>query len=134
MCFLPALLFHLTQLFAFDPGQGHSQPERPFLYRESPAGNGQQAVRVGNWKAIRPNVNALATRSEGKAGTAGLELYDLAKGPKEEHDVAAQHPDIVAKLAEIIDQQHVKSDVLPFRGIDGDVPALAPKKKGAKKA
>jgi hypothetical protein len=28
--------------------QGRIQPERPFLYRESPAGNGQQAVTVGD--------------------------------------------------------------------------------------
>ena len=45
----------------------------------------------------------------------------------------AQHPDIVAKLSRIIDEQHTKSDAFPLRGVDGDVPPAAPKKKGAKK-
>jgi arylsulfatase A len=103
--------------------RGQTQPERPFLYRESPAGGGQQAVRVGNWKGIRPNLN----------DSTSLQLFDLANDPKEERDVAAQHPEIAASLSKILREQHVKSDVFPLRGIDGDVPAPAPKKK-AKKA
>jgi len=103
--------------------RGQTQPERPFLYRESPAGGGQQAVRVGNWKGIRPNLN----------DSTSLQLFDLANDPKEERDVAAQYPEIVARLSRILREQHVKSDVFPLRGIDGDVPAPAPKKK-AKKA
>ena len=106
--------------------QGKAQPERPFLYRESPAGTGQQAVRIGNWKGIRPNVAA-------QAGTGELELYDLAKDPKEEHNVAAQNPEVVAKLAKIMQEQHVKSEVFPLRGADAgvaDAPAAKKKKKG----
>lgn len=99
---------------------GKSQPERPFLYRESPATGGQQAVRVGNWKGIRPNLSA----------SMKLELYDLAADPKEERDVAAQHPDIVAKLTKVLDEQHVKSDLFPLPVVDGDAAAkAAPKKK-----
>ena len=98
---------------------GKTQPERPFLYRESPAGGGQQAVRVGNWKGIRPNVSSGPT----------MELYDLAKDRNEEHDVAAQHPDIVAKLAQIMDEQHVKSEVFPLPRVDGDTAKGAAKKK-----
>jgi arylsulfatase A len=99
--------------------RGQAQPERPFLYRESSAGGGQQAVRVGNWKGIRPNLN----------NSTILELYDLANDPKEERDVATQHPEVVARLSRILQEQHVKSDVFPLRGVDGDVPAPAPKKK-----
>ena len=98
---------------------GKTQPERPFRYRESPAGGGQQAVRVGNWKGIRPNVSG---------GTA-LELYDLAKDPKEERNVAAENPDAVAKLSKILQEQHTKSEVFPLPGVDGN----APETKGAKK-
>jgi arylsulfatase A len=103
---------------------GKTQPERPFLYRESAAGGGEQMVRVGNWKGIRPNVTASKT----------LELYDLGQDPKEQHDVAAQHPDIVAKLTKLLEEQHVKSTVFPIRGLDGDVvgaPSAAKKKKKA---
>jgi arylsulfatase A len=83
-------------------------------------------VRVGNWMGIRPNVSASKT----------LELYDLGADPKEKNDVAAQHPDIVAKLTKLLEEQHVKSTVFPIRGLDGDVPGApaAPKKKGKKKS
>jgi arylsulfatase A len=45
-----------------------------------------QAVRLGDWKAVRP-----------KQG-APLELYDLARDPGETRDVAARRPDIVARV------------------------------------
>ncbi len=103
---------------------GKTQPERPFLYRESPAGGGQQAVRMGNWKGIRPNLS----------GGMKLELYDLAKDPQEEHDVAAQNPDVVAKISKIMQEQHTKSDVFPLPKIDGEVRAAGASKKKTKKA
>ena len=111
---------------------GKTQPERPFLYRESPAGGGQQAVRVGHWKGIRSNVAAAPRGTDGKLG--GLELYDLAHDPKEERDLAAERPDIIAMLSKIMDEQHTKSAVFPMRGLDGESAEPAPKKKGKKKA
>ena len=56
-----------------------------------------QAVRQGRWKL------ALAPQSEGMGKQAaktppGLRLYDLDAEIGEQTDVAAQHPDIVAKL------------------------------------
>ncbi len=103
---------------------GKSQPERSFLYRESPAAGGQQAVRMGNWKGIRPNLST----------SMKLELYDLAADPNEQRDVAAQHPDIVAKLTKVLDEQHVKSDLFPLPVVDGDAAAKAAPKKKNKKA
>jgi arylsulfatase A-like enzyme len=94
---------------------GQRQEPRPFLYRESPGDRGQQCVRVGDWKAIRPN------RSPGPKGTrpGALELYNLARDPGEAHDVAAEHPDIVARLAAILQDQHVKSELFPIPALDG---------------
>ncbi len=103
--------------------RGQAQPERPFLYRESAAGGGEQMVRVGNWKGIRPNVATSKT----------LELYDLAKDPKEQQNVAAQHPDVVAKLTKLLEEQHVTSTVFPIRALDGDVPGAPPAAKKKKK-
>ena len=63
-----------------------------------------QAVRQGRWKL------ALAPQSEGmnaKKGpklAAGLRLYDLDAEIGEQTDVAAQHPDIVAKLKALADK------------------------------
>jgi arylsulfatase len=111
---------------------GKVQPERPFLYRESPAYGGQQCVRVGNWKAIRLNLNPLP-RTADKA-PAPIELYDLATDPTESHNVATEHPEIVTKLAAIMKEQHVATKLWPIRALDGgaDVPAATKKKAGKK--
>ena len=94
---------------------GQSQPERPFLYREFPDSGGQQSLRVGNWKAIRQNLNP----PRGKPLKPGaVELYDLAADPSEAHDVAAQHPAEVAKLSRLLMEQHEESAVFPLRALD----------------
>jgi arylsulfatase A-like enzyme len=66
--------------------RGEAQPTHPYFYWEFHERGFQQAVRMGQWKAVRL-----------KPG-APLELYDLEKDGREEHDVAAAHADIVAKI------------------------------------
>lgn len=56
------------------------------LYWEFHEGGTQQAVRMGNWKAVR--------LLPGKP----LELYDLATDPTEKTDVATSNPKVVAKI------------------------------------
>jgi len=60
--------------------------EHDYLYWEAHERGYAQAVRAGNWKAVR--------MGPGKP----LELYDLAADQGETNDVAAVHPDVVAKL------------------------------------
>ncbi len=69
--------------------------------------NELQAVRGGRWKLILPHsYRTLAGEPAATGGTpakyhmlkAGLELYDLATDLGETIDVAARHPDIVARL------------------------------------
>jgi len=62
---------------------GRPQEQHEFLYWEDPKST---AIRMGNWKAVRPG--------KGKP----FELYDLNKDIEELTDVAAKHPDILAKL------------------------------------
>ncbi len=91
--------------------RGEPQPERPFLYREFPSYSGQQCVRVGNWKAIRRGLH-------GKKGPATFELFDLLADPREEHDVAAANPAIVAKLTQLMKGQRSPSREFPFPALD----------------
>ncbi len=100
---------------------GREQPERPFLYREFAGYGGQQSVRVGDWKAIRTDT--------GK-GNLKLQLYNLATDVSEQHDVADQHPDIVRRLQQIMDQQHVPSDLFPLPGVD--TPPKQPRRRNRK--
>lgn len=76
---------------------GEEQAEHEFLYWEFPSYHGQQAVRYGNWKGIRKNIFK---------GNMVIELYDLDKDPSEQNDVAAQNPDIVRKVEEIMVKEH----------------------------
>src|SRR5688572_24878625 len=100
---------------------GKTQPPRAFLYRESQGYDGQQSVRVGNWKAIRTNLHP--TPKAKSKQPAPLELYDLGKDPSETRNVAAQHPDVVAKLTAIMKEQHVPSKLWPIRALDGETAA-----------
>jgi len=60
--------------------------QHDFLYWEFHERGFQQAVRMDNWKAVRP-----------QAGET-LELYDLNADLGEKHNIADQHPDIVARI------------------------------------
>jgi arylsulfatase A-like enzyme len=93
---------------------GGKQPERPFLYREFHGADGQQAVRVGDWKLIRRHL--LGTPTKPAAPTT--ELYNLAADPSERQNAAAAHPDIVAKLEKLLSEQHVPSKEFPIPLLD----------------
>ncbi len=88
---------------------GERQAEADFLYFEYPERGGQQAVISGVWKAIRPTL---------KQDAAKIELYRLADDPGEQHDRAAERPEVVARLERILDAQHVPSRDFPLPGID----------------
>lgn len=95
---------------------GMKQPERPFLYRESPGYGGQQCVRVGDWKLVRQHLNPGPKEKNPPAPTT--ELYNLANDPHETTDVVAQHPDVVARLSAIAREQHTPSKLWPVRVLD----------------
>jgi arylsulfatase A-like enzyme len=77
-------------------GEPDQQAEHDYLYWEFYEGSGgAQAVRQGPWKAVR------------KPGETGpVELYNLEEDLGEEHDVAAEHPDIVSRLVGLMDEAH----------------------------
>jgi len=97
---------------------GKRQKERSFLYRESPGYTGQQSIRVGDWKAIRANLNPAPRAANQIAGE--IELYDLSKDPGETTNVAASNPKVVARLETLMREQHVPSELWPMRLLDGE--------------
>ncbi|QZE13172.1 arylsulfatase [Halosquirtibacter laminarini] len=78
-------------------GDNQNQKEHEYLYWEFPELKGEQAVRKGNWKAIRKNI---------KAGNMKIELYDLSKDIQELHDVADKYPEITKEMAQIMKESH----------------------------
>lgn len=102
-------------------GKGE-QKKHDFLYWEFPSYGGQQAVRMGNWKGIRPAL--------GK-GQLETELYNLATDVGEKENVAAQNFDVVAQIERIMQREHVRSKVFPLQTID--VPVKSATKKTQEK-
>ncbi|MCS7269557.1 MAG: arylsulfatase [Gemmataceae bacterium] len=92
-------------------GRG-TQKQHEFLYWEFPGYGGQQAIIAGSWKAVRQNL------SKGKIRT---ELYHLEMDEAEQHDVATEHPDIVARLERLMQQQHRYNPDFPLPAIDTPV-------------
>jgi arylsulfatase A len=97
--------------------RGETQAPRPFLYREFPARayGGQQSVRLGDWKGIR---DKMLPNKKGPTASMRLKLFDLSKDPGETHDVAAQHPEVVAQMERLMREQHVPSKEFPFAPLD----------------
>ena len=73
-------------------GQGKQQ-QHEYLYWEFPGYKGQQAVRLGDWKAVRTNMSK---------GNRKLQLYNLADDISESKDVAAAHPKIIDRITHIM--------------------------------
>lgn len=86
-----------------------SKLKRSFLYREFAGYGGQQSIRVGDWKAVRQQLN------KGKVLT---ELYNLQDDPGEQKDVAADNPDVLEHLCQLMAQEHVPSVEFPIKAID----------------
>lgn len=104
---------------------GREQPPRPFLYREFAGYGGQQSVRVGDWKAVRTGLE--------KKAAPRTELFDLAADPGETTDVAASHPDVVARLEGVMANEHVRSPEFPLAALDVEEPRYGARKTAAPK-
>jgi arylsulfatase A-like enzyme len=83
-------------------GKGE-QKKHEFLYWEFHEGGTRQAVRHGDWKAIR------------LAPGAPLELYNVAKDPGEKQDVAKDHPQVVATIEAYLKTARTDSKEFPIR-------------------
>lgn len=77
-------------------GQDDRQAKHDFLYWEFHETD-QIGVRMGDWKLVV---------KQGKP-----HLYNLATDIHEDHDVAAQHPDVVKQMVEIIHREHRPSEL-----------------------
>ena len=86
---------------------GQPQKQHEFLYWEFPDYGGQQAVRVGNWKAIRTGLKETAADTR-------IQLYNLETHPGESNNVADQHPETVSRCRNIMKSARVESQLFPF--------------------
>ena len=78
------------------------QKAHDHLYWEYHSGGSAQAVRFGEWKAIRNGVK--------KAPDSTPELYNLRTDPSEKTNVAAANPEIAAKAASLMKSARTPSE------------------------
>ncbi|MCO6455591.1 MAG: arylsulfatase [Pirellulaceae bacterium] len=76
-------------------GRQDQQRRHDHLYWEFYERGGKQAVRQGDWKAIRMPMF-----------TGRTELYDLSRDLGEARDVAGEHPEVVQRLESLMDAAH----------------------------
>lgn len=104
---------------------GKPQARHDFLYWEFNAKNyngGQVAVRYGDWKGIKTH-QLYSKKGKGRASRGGqfpgrLQLYNLAVDPAEKNNVAQEYPEIVSRIEQIIQNEHVPSELFPFKTLD----------------
>lgn len=82
---------------------GEPQPRARYLYWEEHDVVTAQAVRFGDWKALRAAPNQ------------PIELYDLASDPGETTDIADMHPDMVTQALAYMDQAHRPDPEWPLK-------------------
>jgi len=88
--FLPAL-----------KGDSDTQAQHDYLYWEFHERGGKQAVRKGDWKAVRLNVR--------KNRDSPIELYDLSSDLGEANNVADAHPEMVAEMDRLMREARTES-------------------------
>lgn len=92
--FLPTLL---------DRGE---QEDHDYLYWEYNSSGGMQAVRMGDWKAVRLQVK--------KNPEAPMELYDLRTDKGEKQNLVDKYPHIVQRIEEIMAGVRTPSEDFPL--------------------
>ena len=89
-------------------GEG-SQQHHEFLYWEFYERGGKRAVRFGKWKAVQMNLKSTDQQD-------GVELYDLSSDVGEEHNIAANYPNVVRRAQEYFASAHTPSEFWSFGG------------------
>ena len=89
-------------------GRAAEQPVHDHLYWEFHERGGRVAVRSGDWKGVRYDIFS--------DPGGPLELYDLSTDPGEAHNLAADHPAVVARLDSLLRVSRTPSPVFPWPG------------------
>ena len=86
-------------------GDPQRQKQHKYLYWEFYEQGSRQAVRFGDWKAMRQPML-----------TGSIELYNLRSDLGETEDLSGKHPEIVKMAAEMMEEAHVPHPAWKVRG------------------
>lgn len=86
---------------------GKEQPQHNYLYWEFHEKGGRKALRKGDWKLVQYDVfNSEKTTTE---------LYNLSNDIGEEKNLAAENPELVKELLELMNSARTESEVFTFQ-------------------
>ena len=74
-------------------------------FQEIPDGGFRQSVRIGDWKAVRYNLNS------------NIELYNLQDDEGENNNLMIQYPEIVEKAKNIFKYSRSETNGFPYGGV-----------------
>ena len=100
--------------FSFWPTlQGERVEGRPFMIHHS--GQGVFAIREGRWKYIEgaDGGGFIDRNAPTDPALPPVQLYDMERDPAESDNVYAQHPDVVARLAALLERQRTADHTRP---------------------
>ncbi len=83
--------------------KGGKAPQREYFYWELHEGASLQAIRFGDWKAVK------------NGPSKPTELYDLKTDAAEANNLAAQHPDVLAKAEALMKSARKEDPNWPLR-------------------
>jgi len=83
---------------------GKKIAQHDYLYWEFHEGKFAQAVRMGDWKAVRLNPGQ------------PVELYNLADDLSETRNISDRHPDLVKKATDLFRTARTESELWPVKG------------------
>ena len=95
-------------------GEPHDKPVRDHLVIQT-NGTNSLAIRKGPWKLIpgNPGGGYSKAKGEGKGPTPGPQLFNLAADLAETRNVAADHPEVVKDLSDLLAQVREKGRSRP---------------------
>ncbi len=99
--------------------KGGDALRRKYFYWELHEGKPIQALRFGDWKAVK------------NGPMAAIELYDLKKDPSESRNLAAGHPNLVSMAATLMREARTDDPKWPMPA-PGNAPGKRPRTRPAK--
>lgn len=82
------------------------QENHEYLYWEFHSQGGKQAIRKGDWKAVRLNV--IDNRE------SPIELFNLSDDISEQRNVSTQYPEIIEEMDSLFWEAHIHSELFPL--------------------
>lgn len=102
--------------------KGGLAPRRDYFYWELHEQGSIQAIRFGDWKAVR------------NGPSQPIELYDLKTDAAETHNLAAAQPELVAKAESLMKSARAEDPNWPLKDKPKPVPKAKAKKAGKNRA